>query len=87
MSFKLLQFSPEMSTRTVRIRAVPDYWRSGYHHPLDVGLGGSWRSDFERPERKKSGMNWGAISGLAVSLVVSGGFWAGMGYIISRIVK
>jgi hypothetical protein len=86
MSFKLLQFSPQTSTRTIRIQAMPDRWTNGYTHPCDMGLGGSWRGDFESSERGKSGMNWGAISGLAISLAVSCGFWAGMGYLISRIV-
>ena len=84
MSFKLLQFPPQASTRSMR---VPVRWMG-----LDGCLGGngflsSWLDDDRDPGALRRHINWGAIAGLTVSFVLSGGFWAGVGVLISRIVN
>jgi len=84
MSFKLLQFPPQASTRSMR---VPVRWMG-----LDGCLGGngflsSWLDDDNAFGQPRRCINWGAIAGMTLSLVISGGFWAGLGLLISRIVK
>ena len=89
MSFKLLQFSPQTSTRAVRMREVPERWTDGYEHSQGVKFLPAWLDD-ETVLLSKSGkrrIHWGAISGMALSLVISGGFWAGVGLLIARVVK
>jgi hypothetical protein len=39
------------------------------------------------PTNERRHINWGAISGLALSLAISASFWAGVGVLISRMVK
>jgi hypothetical protein len=84
MSYKLLQFPPQASTRTMR---VPVRWMC-----LDSGLGrsgflSSWLGDDNGLDERRRPINWGAIAGLALSFAVSGGFWAGVGLLIARTVK
>ena len=86
MSFKLLQFSPETSTRAVRMRMIPERWTEGYEYSRGVRFLPAWMED-EGGVSGKRHVNWGAISGLALSLVISGSFWAGVGLIIARIAK
>ena len=83
MSFKLLQFPPQESTRA----SVPMRWMG-----LDSGLGrngflGSWLGDDNDSDQPRRRMNWGAIAGLALSFAISGGFWAGVGVVVSRVLK
>ncbi len=84
MSFKLLQFPPQASTRTMH---VPVRWMG-----LDSSLGGSgflgsWLGDDNDSDQRRQRINWGAIAGLALSFAISGGFWAGVGLLIARNVK
>jgi hypothetical protein len=84
MSFKLLQFPSPASTRTMR---VPVRWVG-----LDANIGGSgflgaWLGDENGSDQPSQRLNWGAIAGLAISFVISGGFWAGVGVLIARIAK
>lgn len=84
MSFKLLQFPPQASTRVMH---VPVRWMG-----LDSGLGGSgflssWLGDDNDSDQRRRRINWGAIAGLALSFVISGGFWAGVGLLVARTVK
>lgn len=88
MSFKLLQFSPQTSTRAVRLRDIPERWTDGYEHSQGVKFLPAWLDDDSAPASTgKRRTNWRAISGMALSLVISGGFWAGVGLLIARIVK
>lgn len=84
MSFKLLQFPPQTGTRTMR---VPMRWVG-----LDGSMGGtgflsSWLGDDNDSDQQRQGVNWGAIVGLAVAFMISGGFWAGMGVLVARALK
>ena len=83
MSFKL-QSPPQASTRAMR---DPVRWMG-----LDSGLGGSgflssWLDDNHDSGERRRHLNWGAIAGLTASLVISGGFWAGVGILLSRVLK
>lgn len=86
MSFKLLQFSPETSTRAVRMRMIPERWTEGYEYSRGVRVLPAWMEDEGGASRKRH-VNWGAISGLALSLVISGSFWVGVGLLVARVVK
>ena len=84
MSFKLVNFPPQASTRAMR---VPVRWIC-----LDSGLGGSrflssWLGDDNDPDQPGMRINWGAVAGLTLSFAISGGFWAGVGLLIVRNVK
>jgi hypothetical protein len=84
MSFKLVNFPPQASTRAVRL---PVRWMV-----LDSGLGGSgflsaWLDDDNDSDQRRRRINWGAIAGLALSFAIGGGFWAGVGLLIARNVK
>ena len=79
---KLLPFSPRTSNRVLRMRAIPGAWLGSQfatHQPdfVDVWL--------EPDEAIQQQINWGAISGLALALLVSGGFWAGLALLIQRV--
>ena len=84
MSFKLQQFPPQASTRSVRARVR---WVD-----LDGTLGpndflSSWLGDNVDSDTPPQHLNWGALAGLAIAFVISGGFWAGVGLLIARAVK
>ena len=84
MSFKLANFPPQASTRAMR---VPVRWMC-----LDSGLGGSrflasWLDDDNDSDRSHRRVNWGAVAGLALSLVISSGFWAAVGVVVSRTLR
>ena len=84
VSFKLLQFPPQPSTRAVRMTAVPARWVAPEGCMVDAGFLHSWLED----EDANSGLsprklNWGAISGLVISLSISGAFWIGVGSLIA----
>lgn len=88
MSFKLLQFSPQESTRAVRMKMVPERWTEGYEYSRGVRFLPAWlENDSDSLAGTRRRINWGAISGLALSLVISGSFWAGVGFLIARVVK
>jgi hypothetical protein len=84
VSFKLLQFPQQTSTRSAR---APVRWMD-----LDGPTGAnrflsSWLGDDNDSDEPKGRLNWGALAGLAISFVIGGGFWAGVGVLIARAVK
>ena len=84
VSFKLLQFPPQTSTRTMR---VPMRWVG-----LDGSMGGSgflssWLGDDNDSDPQQPGVNWGAIAGLTIAFMISGGFWAGVGVLVARALR
>jgi len=88
MSFKLLQFSPQASTRALRMKMVPERWTEGYEYSRGVKFLPAWlEDDSDLVEGARRHIKWAAISGLALSVAVSGGFWVGVGLLIGRIIK
>ena len=88
MSFKLLQFSPEASTR-VRMQAVPERWTTDYKYSRGANVLPMW-ADVDQDsiwDEDKRRLNWGAISGLVLSMVVGGGFWVGLGLLVARALR
>jgi len=86
MSFKLLQFSPQTSTRAVRMRIIPERWTEGYEYSRGVRFLPAWMED-ESDRAGTRHINWRALSGLALSFVISGSFWVGIGLLVARLVK
>jgi hypothetical protein len=87
MSMKVLQFPAQGSTRAIRLRAVPAEWVEAYGASHDSGFLSSWLEDDSEPNHAPGRINWGAISGLALSLGISAGFWAVVGLMVERILR
>lgn len=90
MSYRVLQLSPQSSTRFTRRRVVvQDSWRARSTHELNMGFLGSWfETDSKLDEDIAHGpTNWGAISGLALSIAFSASFWVGVAWVVARIWK
>ena len=88
MSFKLLQFPPQPSTRVLRMTAVPARWIAPDGYMVEGGFLHSWLEDEDvKNERSPRSLNWGAISGLVISLTISGAFWAGIGSLIAHFAR
>ncbi|MFZ0731331.1 MAG: hypothetical protein WAM79_03295 [Candidatus Sulfotelmatobacter sp.] len=85
MSSKLLQFSPLASTRVLRLRAIPERWSGSFASSTEVGAIDSW-SEYEQSDLHQ-GVNWGAISGLALSVTFSAAFWIGLAVLVERVWK
>lgn len=85
MSFRLLQFSPGPSTRIIRMRAIPQRWFAPSPYTPQLGFLRLWLEDDDSTVKKS--INWGAISGLALSLAVSSAFWMGLALTVERIWK
>ena len=87
MSLKVLQFSPKAGTRGIRMKAIPETLTGAYSSG-DIGFLRSWlEDDSDSGMTVSRSINWGAISGLALSLIVSAGFWTGVALIIERLLK
>ncbi|HZQ94914.1 MAG TPA: hypothetical protein VFA67_07885 [Candidatus Sulfotelmatobacter sp.] len=87
---KLIPFSPHASTRAIhsRITAPSETWSSTALRAGDIGFLHSWfEPDLDFGDKPSAGVNWGAISGLALCFAVSGGFWAGLVLLLQHIWK
>lgn len=84
---KLLQFPPSGSSRVVRMRAIPKQWSTPAGYSPDIGFFQSWLEKDTVPGKQAHGHNWGAISGLAISVIVSASFWVGAVMLIQRLLK
>jgi hypothetical protein len=88
MSYRILQLSPQASTRFgSRRNTVRGPWNERSTPALDLGFVDSW---FERDSDLDGSFggrqtNWGAISGLALSVAASACFWAGVAWMIGRV--
>jgi hypothetical protein len=88
MSGKVLQLSPRASTRFIRNRtAVPDSRSAHSVSSLDMGFLPSWFESDSESDQVSRRTNWGAISGLALSVVISGSVWAGVVWMVARFWK
>jgi hypothetical protein len=83
VSFRLMQFPPQSSTRVIRLQAIREPWSA----PVYTTESGFLRSWIKNEDGERERTNWGAIYGLALSLLVSVGFWTGVGVIVERVWK
>ena len=83
MSYKVLQLSPQASTRFTRKRIA---FENGMNrNSVDTGFLESWfDNDFDLTDGDALRTHWGAISGLALAITVSASFWAGVGWMVAR---
>jgi hypothetical protein len=79
-----MQFPPQSSTRVIRLQAIREPW-SAAGYTTESGFLRSWIKNEDGEQRERT--NWGAIYGLALSLVVSAGFWTGVGLLVERVWK
>ena len=87
VSAKLYASSPEASTRVVRFEAVPLRWTTMESSIGSCGFLSSWfQTDVCEAREDQARIKWGAVCGLAASFLISAGFWAGLGLLISRLV-
>ena len=84
VSFKLLQFPPRTTTRAMR---APMRWVGWDGSMGGAGFLSSWLGDDNDSAQQRQGVNWGAIAGLAIAFMISGGFWAGVGVLVARVLK
>jgi hypothetical protein len=88
VSFKLLQFPPQPSTRVLRMTAVPARWIAPDGYMVDGGFLHSWLENENTNSRQMpKRLNWGAIAGLVISLSISGAFWTGVGSLIAHLAR
>jgi hypothetical protein len=96
MSSKILQLSPQSSTRIPRSRkiAAQNSWNTAPAAPLDtpldlslnIGFLRSWfESESDLVSSRARPVNWGAISGIALSVAFSLGCWAGAIWIVAHV--
>ncbi len=88
MSSRILQLSPRASTRITRHRIAVQAPRSANAldlASLEMGFLQSWFAFDSDLDAGATGINWGAISGLALSFAVSLSCWAGVAWMFSRV--
>jgi len=89
VSFRILQFPSEGTTRVLRMRAIPEHWSTPSGYSPEIGFLRAWFED-DSPcsgNQSENRVNWGAVSGLALSVVLSVTFWTGVGVLIARLVR
>jgi hypothetical protein len=86
MRYKVLQMFPRSRSGFARMR-LQDLWTTPSASTLDTGFLQAWfEADPEIDDLGMAvGLNWGAISGLALSIAVSASFWAAVVWIAGRI--
>lgn len=81
-----IQLSTQASTRIIRRRIALLGSRGASTIPADRGFLTAW---FKHDPSSESGdcvhLNWGAISGLALSLTVSVSAWVGVAWAVTRV--
>jgi hypothetical protein len=90
MSGKVLQLSPRASTRVVRNRVSVQNARinrsaNALDVTLDAGFLQSWFAYDPDLDAGSTGINWGAISGLALSIAISVSCWAGVAWAVAHV--
>ncbi len=87
---QLFQLSPQLNARAIRMRiwANADAWSTASVIPGEVGFLSSWfEPNRELGDKFSPGLNWGALSGLALCFAVSAGFWTGLALFALRMWK
>ena len=87
MSSKLLQFIPLSGTRVIRVRPNRESQHSPWGYLSDIESLRSWLDHNSPDNDDASKMNWRALSGLALSLVVSGACSGGIVFAMERLLK
>ena len=88
MSFKLLQFPPQPSTRVLRMTAIPARWIAPDGYMVDAGFLHSWlENENAKSTQVPKRLNWGAMAGLVISLSISSAFWVGIGSLIAHFAR
>jgi hypothetical protein len=90
MSYKVVQMSPLATSRIARgTITVQDPWSALRGSSLDLAFLRSWlelNPDVDVNDFAPSGrFNWGAISGLALTVAISASFWAGVAWTVSHV--
>jgi hypothetical protein len=80
-----IQLSTQASTRMIRRRIALLSSRRVSTVPADLGLLPSWFKHDPGQGENGAHLNWGAISGLALSLAVSASAWAGVVWVVTRV--
>jgi hypothetical protein len=83
VSFRLMQFPPQSSTRIIRMRAIREPWSGPRMYSTESGFLRSWIENEDNSAQERT--NWGAISGLALSIVIGASFWTGIALLIERV--
>ena len=78
-----MQFPPQSIGRVIRMKAIREPWSGPSMYSPGAGFLQSFIENDDSEEPKRT--NWGAISGLALSVVVSAGCWAGIALLIQRV--
>ena len=88
MSYRASQLSPQ-STNAERLRVVVETPQDSPDGRKDMQFWRSWLEfDSEQNQgKKRHRLNWSALLGLMVVVGVSACFWAGVGVLISRLVR
>jgi hypothetical protein len=86
MSYRFSQLSPRTSTRGLTMRmALRGPWSDAGSSP-DAKFLQSWlEQDSDAYEEPPGRTNWGMFAGIVLAIGVSAAFWAGVGWVISRI--
>ncbi|HTW30427.1 MAG TPA: hypothetical protein VMD76_02040 [Candidatus Sulfotelmatobacter sp.] len=79
----MVELSPRGNSRVLRMRAIPEMWTTSSPYANDGGFLQSWFEDNSNPAAR--GVNWGAVSGMVLSVGLSAAFWTGVGLAIERI--
>ena len=91
MSYRWLQRSPQDSTRVIRMRITAhNAWSTPAGPSPDIRFLRSWfevDSNSEMESDPQDGVNWGAISGMALAIVVSASFWAGLAFVLTEVLR
>jgi len=83
VSLKTVSFLPEGGTRVLRMHMIPARRIASSASPSS-GFLQAW---FENETDEGRSPNWGAISGLALSLAISASFWIGTFLLVERLLK
>jgi hypothetical protein len=86
MSYRFSQLSPRTSTRGLTMRmALRGPWTDSGSSP-DAQFLQSWlEEDSDAYDEAGGRTNWGLVSGMVLAVGVSAAFWAGVGWMISRL--